>query len=163
MTDTTRGSSAGAGEHEITELVGTWFSSLGVPRSTGQIFGYLLACDPAEQSAGEIARDTGMSRASVSSGARMLVQLNAIEERHRVGDRKVYYRLRAGWWIQAATTKMSGFGRLADEVRRIKAAGGFTRTDGLDELIAFSEFWGEEIPRLRERWERRRATQREEA
>jgi hypothetical protein len=31
-----------------------------------------------------------------------------------------------------------------------------TRTDGLDELIAFSEFWGEEIPKLRERWERRR-------
>ena len=57
------------GEQGITELMGTWFSSLGVPRSTGQIFGYLMACEPAEQSAGEIARGTGMSRASVSSGS----------------------------------------------------------------------------------------------
>ncbi|MGD8683529.1 MAG: hypothetical protein PVG27_06260, partial [Chloroflexota bacterium] len=122
----------------------------------GQIFGYLMACDPAEQSAADIAAGTGMSRGSVSSGARMLVQLGAIEERHRVGDRKTYYRLRAGWWVQAATTKMSGFDRLADEARRIRAAGSVTRTDGLDELIAFSEFWGEEIPKLRERWERRR-------
>ncbi len=159
MTDT----QAGPGQHEITELMGVWFSSLGVSRSTGQIFGYLMACDPAEQSAGQIAASIGMSRASVSAGARMLLQLNAIEERHRVGDRKTYYRLRSGWWVQAATTKMSGFDRLADEARRIKAAGSVTRTDGLDELIAFSEFWGEEIPRLRERWEQRRKAQREEA
>lgn len=152
------------GEHEVTELVGVWFSSLGVPRTTGQIFGYLMACDPAEQSAADIAAGTGMSRASVSSGARMLVQLGAIEERHRMGDRKTYYRLRSGWWVLAATTKMAGFDRLADEARRIRAAGGVTRTDGLDELIAFSEFWSEEMPRLRERWDRRRPkTQREEA
>ena len=158
MTETTA-----RGEHEIAELMGVWFTSLGVSRSTGQIFGYLMACDPAEQSAGEIAAATGMSRASISSGARMLLQLNAIEERHRVGDRKTYYRLRRGWWVQAATTKISGFDRLADEARRIRAAGGVARTDGLDELIAFSEFWSEEIPRLRERWERRRDAQEEEA
>jgi DNA-binding transcriptional regulator GbsR (MarR family) len=144
--------------------MGVWFSSIGVPRTTGQIFGYLVTCDPAEQSAGEIAAGTGMSRASVSSGARMLVQLGAIEERHRVGDRKTYYRLRPGWWVQAATTKMAGFDRLTDQARRIRAAGGVTRTDGLDELIAFSEFWSEEIPQLRARWERRRqASTKEEA
>jgi DNA-binding transcriptional regulator GbsR (MarR family) len=157
MTETTP-----RGQHEITELMGVWFSSLGVPRSTGQIFGYLMACDPAEQSASEVAAATRMSRASVSAGARMLVQLNAIEERHRVGDRKTYYRLRSGWWVQAATTKMTGLDRVADEARRIRAAGGVTRTDGLDELIAFSEFWGEEIPRLRERWERRHASRTKE-
>jgi DNA-binding transcriptional regulator GbsR (MarR family) len=148
----------------MVETMGLFFSSLGVPRTTGQIFGYLSACDPAEQSAGEIAAGTGMSRGSVSSGARMLVQLQAIEERHRVGDRKTYYRLRAGWWVQAATTKMAGFDRLANDARRIRAAGSLTRTDGLDELIAFSEFWSDEIPRLRERWERQRSrTRKEEA
>ena len=154
-------SKGGEGVSEVTESVGVWFSSLGVPRSSGQIFGYLMACDPAEQSAGEIATGTGMSRGSVSTGARMLVRLGAIEERHRVGDRKTYYRLRSGWWVQAATTKMSGFDRLADEARRIRAAGSVTRTDGLDELIAFSEFWADEIPKLRERWEQLRRTREE--
>ena len=133
-------------------MMGVWFSSIGVPRSTGQIFGYLIACGPAEQSATEIAAGTGMSRASVSSGTRSLVQLQAVEERHRVGDRKTYYRLRSGWWVQAATAKMAGFDRLTVEARRIKAAGSVTRTDGLDELIEFSEFWNEEIPKLRDRW-----------
>jgi DNA-binding transcriptional regulator GbsR (MarR family) len=140
----------------IVEQMGVWFSSLGVPRSTGQLFGYLLACDPAEQSAIDIATASGMSRASVSTGARTLVQLNAVEERHRVGDRKTYYRLHEGWWVHAATAKMSGFDRLAEQARRIKAAGGIKRTDGLDELIDFAEFWGEEIPKLRDRWEQRR-------
>ena len=39
--------------------MGVWFSSLGVPRSSGQIFGYLMACDPAEQSASDIAAGKG--------------------------------------------------------------------------------------------------------
>lgn len=151
------------GVSEIAELMGVWFSSMGVPRSSGQLFGYLMACAPAEQSAGDIASATGMSRGSISSAARMLAQLGAIEERHRVGDRKTYYRLRADWWVEAATTKMSGFDRLADEARRIRVAGSVSRTDGLDELIAFSEFWSEEMPKLRERWERRRMTGKEDA
>ena len=56
------------GVAELVEMMGVWFSSMGVPRSTGQIFGYLIACDPAEQSASQIAEGSGMSRASVSSG-----------------------------------------------------------------------------------------------
>ena len=55
---------------DMVELAGVWFSSLGVPRAAGQMFGYLLACDPAEQSASEIAEGIGISRASVSSSAR---------------------------------------------------------------------------------------------
>jgi hypothetical protein len=136
----------------MVEQTGVWFSSLGVPRAAGQMFGYLLACDPAEQSASEIAEGTGMSRASVSSSARLLQSMNGLEERHRVGDRKTYYRMRRDWWIEMATAKISGFGQLADLARRTQAAGGLTRTDGLDELIEFSDFWSAEIPKLAERW-----------
>jgi len=160
MTDTKR---PPEGVASMVELMGVYFSAAGASRATGQILGYLSACDPAEQSAGDIATGIGMSRASVSSGARTLVQLEAVEERHRVGDRKTYYRLREGWWIRTAEAKTTGFERLADEARRIRADGGVTRTDGLDELIEFSEFWGEEIPKLRERWEQRRQATKEEA
>lgn len=140
---------------DVVEQVGVWFSSLGVPRAAGQMFGYLLVCDPAEQAAGEIAAGIGISRASVSSSARLLTSMNAIEERHRVGDRKAYYRLRTDWWIEMATAKLSGFEQLAAIARRTKAAGAMDRTDGLDELIEFSDFWATEIPRLAERWHRR--------
>ena len=148
---------------DVIEQTGVWFSSLGVPRSAGQMFGYLLACDPEERSAAEIAADIGMSRASVSSSARLLQSMNAVEERHRVGDRRTYYRMRRDWWIKVATAKLSGFEQLADMARRTRAAGGLTRTDGLDELIEFSEFWAAEIPKLVERWKRRHETEKEEA
>ena len=146
----------------MVEQTGVWFSSLGVPRAAGQMFGYLLACDPDEQSASEIAEGIGMSRASVSSSARLLSSMKAIEERHRVGDRKTYYRLRRDWWIEMATAKISGFEQIADMARRTRAAGGLTRTDGLEELIEFSDFWSTEIPKLAERWKRRRTEARED-
>ena len=143
------------GAADVVAHMGVWFSNLGVPRAAGQMFGYLLVCDPAEQSASEIAEGIGISRASVSSGARLLSSMNAIEERHRVGDRKTYYRLRSAWWIEITTAKLSGFSELADMARRSRAAGGMTRTDGLDELIEFSEFWTAEIIQLVERWNKR--------
>ena len=143
------------GSADVVAHMGVWFSNLGVPRAAGQMFGYLLVCDPAEQSASQIAAGIGMSRASVSSSARLLSSMNAIEERHRVGDRKTYYRLRSAWWIEVTTAKLNGFTELAAMARRSRAAGGMTRTDGLDELIEFSEFWGQEIPQLVERWNRR--------
>ena len=155
-------SARGAGVAEVVEYMGLWFSSLGVPRSAGQMFGYLLACDPAEQSAGQIAEGVGISRASVSANARLLSSMNAIEERHRVGDRKTYYRLRSAWWIEVTMAKMGGFAELADMARRTRAAGDVTRTDGLDELIDFSEFWSTEVPKLVERWNRRNDDKKED-
>lgn len=150
-------------EHEVTELVGVWFASLGVPRAVGQMFGYLLVCDPAEQSAQDIAAGTGLSRASISSSARLLQAMQALEERHRVGDRKTYYRLRSNWAIRLATAKMGSFEELAEMARRTRAAGGLSRTDGLDEFIEFSEFWSSEIPKLAERWYARHDDTREDA
>ena len=150
------------GLSDLVEQTGVWFSSLGVPRAAGQMFGYLLACDPEEQSASDIAEGTGMSRASVSSSARLLQSMNALEERHRVGDRKTYYRMRRDWWIVMATAKISGFEQLADIARRTLAAGELDRTDGLEELVEFSEFWAEEIPKLAERWYRRHDDDRQE-
>ena len=49
------------------------------------MFGYLLACDPGEQSASDIAAGIGMSRASVSSAAKLLQSMNALEEREAAG------------------------------------------------------------------------------
>jgi hypothetical protein len=150
------------GVGDVVEQVGVWFSSLGVPRAAGQMFGYLLVCDPAEQAASEIAAGIGISRASVSSSARLLMSMNALEERHRVGNRKTYYRLRSDWWIEMATAKLSGFEQLAEMARRTRAAGAMDRTDGLDELIEFSDFWTGEIPKLAERWYRRHDDRKED-
>ncbi len=147
----------------VVEQMGTWFASLGVPRAAGQMFGYLLVCEPAEQSAGEIIANAGLSPASVSASARLLVQMDAVEKRHRVGDRKTYYRLRSDFWIAMAEAKLKGFGQLASMGRQIILVGGLPRTDGLDEMITFADFWLQELPNLAARWERYKDAKREEA
>ena len=161
MTEMTEGSVPAA--DRLVEQMGMWFAALGVPRAAGQMFGYLMACDPAEQSAGEISASTGMSPASVSSSARLLLQIAAVEQRHRVGDRKTYYRLRPDFWIEISRAKLQGFAQLATMGRRIRQSGELGRTDGLDEMIAFSDFWAEELPRLAERWAEYKDRKREDA
>src|SRR6266511_629384 len=44
----------------------------GVPPIAGRILGWLMICDPAEQSAGQIAEAIGASRASLVTNMRML-------------------------------------------------------------------------------------------
>ncbi|MEA2025499.1 MAG: hypothetical protein U9O18_02290 [Chloroflexota bacterium] len=153
----------GSGSDEIVEQMGSWFSGLGVQRSAGQLFGHLMVCEPAEQSAADISHNTGLSPASVSSGTRLLVQMNAVEQRHRVGDRKTYYRLRSDFWMHMALAKLRGFEQLAIVGQRVRAGGGLARTDGVDEMIEFAEFWQGELPKVVERWEERRQSQEEEA
>ena len=134
------------GVGDVVEQVGVWFSSLGVPRAAGQMFGYLLVCDPAEQAASEIAAGIGISRASVSSSARLLMTMNALEERHRVGDRKTYYRLRRDWWIEMADREAQRLRTARRDGQTYQGRRGLRRTDGLDELIEFSDFWTERDP-----------------
>ena len=155
--------SKGPGVDDLVEQMGVFYKTLGAPRAAGQMLGYLMACDPPEQSAREISGSTGLSPASVSSSARLLGQMGALEERHRVGDRKTYYRLRTNFWIETAKSKLQVFDQLAELGRSIKAAGGLTRTDGIDEMIAFSEFWQDLLPEYTERWERRLEAMSEEA
>jgi hypothetical protein len=160
MTDITSPSKPGT--DEMVEQMGLFFQNLGVPRAAGQMLGYLLACDPLEQTAGEIGAATGLSPASISSSARLLVQMGAVEPRHRIGDRKTYYRVRPELWIHMVRQKLSMFAELAGIGQRIAAAGSADRQDGIEEMVAFAEFWQEEIPRLTERWESRKASVREE-
>ena len=150
-----------SGTNEMVEQMGLFFQKLGVPRASGQMLGYLLACYPPEQTAGEIGLAIGLSPASISSSARLLVQMGAVEPQHRIGDRKTYYRVRPDFWIHMVRQKLSMFAELAVIGRRIADAGSADRQDGIDEMVAFADFWQEEIPRLAERWETKKASMRE--
>jgi hypothetical protein len=125
------------------------------------MLGYLLACDPPEQTAGEIGLATGLSPASISSSARLLVQMSAVEPRHHIGDRKTYYRVPQTLWIDIVRSKLTAFGDLAVVGKRIKAAGSVGREDGIDDMVAFAEFWEDELPRIIERWEAKKGSMRE--
>jgi DNA-binding transcriptional regulator GbsR (MarR family) len=78
-------------EHFI-ERMGLALESDGLPRIAGRIFGLLLVSEDA-LSLDELAAKLGVSKASVSTNARLLEQRAVLERISRPADRRDYYRV----------------------------------------------------------------------
>ncbi|GAA3161999.1 transcriptional regulator [Nonomuraea salmonea] len=90
----------------------------GLPPITGRILGWLMICDPAEQSAGQIADVIQASRASLTSNMRFLTAIGLVKKVRRPGDRTAYHRIEDDAWqkvIQRKLESLSAFGEIADE------------------------------------------------
>src|ERR1700744_466842 len=73
---------------EWVERVASAFAQhFGLPPITGRILGWLLICDPPEQSAGDIADAIGASRASLTTSMRLLTAGELVRRSHRPGER----------------------------------------------------------------------------
>lgn len=79
------------------EKMGLVCEKEGMARSAGRIFGLLLACD-GPYSLDEIADLLQVSKASVSTNARMLEQMGFIERVTEPGDRRDFYRAESDPW-----------------------------------------------------------------
>ena len=76
------------------ERAATFFSQrYGLPPITGRILGWLMICDPPEQSAGDIAEAIGASRASLTTNMRLLTATGLVHRLTRSGGRTAYYRI----------------------------------------------------------------------
>lgn len=77
---------------EMVEAWGRLAQLLGVPRSTGQIYG-LLYLSTMPQSLADIVIQLGISKASASNGTRQLAAWGAIKQVWVQGDRKDYFEV----------------------------------------------------------------------
>lgn len=82
---------------QFVEKMGLICEKEGMPRSAGRIFGLLLV-HPGPFSLDEIAERLQVSKASVSTNARMLEQLGMIERVGSAGDRRDFYRVEQDPW-----------------------------------------------------------------
>lgn len=78
------------GRQEMVELGGRLAQILGLPRSTGQIFG-LLYLSPSPLPLGDICGQLGISKASTSTGTRQLATWGAVRKVWVPGERRDYY------------------------------------------------------------------------
>ena len=62
-------------ERVFAEEVGTVLSGMGLPAAFGKLMGWLLICDPPQQTSSQLAQSLGLSKGSVSTGMRALEQL----------------------------------------------------------------------------------------
>ncbi len=87
---------AEAGLREWVEQTVMLLEQDGLPRMAGRIFGWLLVCDPPEQSMEELAAAVQGSKASMSTMTRLLVQSGLVEKVRPPGARRDAFRVQPG-------------------------------------------------------------------
>ncbi|HET7182830.1 MAG TPA: MarR family transcriptional regulator [Candidatus Limnocylindrales bacterium] len=80
-----------SGEGQFVEEMGQFLASLGMTPMAGRMWGWLLICDPPEQTAADIAEALHASRGAISGTARLLATSGLIRRTTRRGDRREYF------------------------------------------------------------------------
>ncbi|NNN29662.1 MarR family transcriptional regulator [Streptomyces sp. S3(2020)] len=79
----------------------------GLPRITGRVIGWLLICDPSEQTAGQLVETLGASKASISTSTRQLMQAGLVEKVSVPGDRRTFYRINDEGWVASVFERLA--------------------------------------------------------
>jgi DNA-binding transcriptional regulator GbsR (MarR family) len=105
-------------ELELCEAFGRLLEGNGSSRISGRLVGWLLLCDPPEQTPAQLVEVLGISKASVSTELRRLEQLGVIERTTLPGDRRSYWRVAAQAWPELMERRLrmiDHFVALADQ------------------------------------------------
>jgi DNA-binding transcriptional regulator GbsR (MarR family) len=79
------------GEGQFVEEMGQFLASVGMTPMSGRMWGWLLICEPPEQTAAEIAEALQASRGAISGTARLLANAGLVRRSRRPGDRREYF------------------------------------------------------------------------
>ena len=107
------------GESQFVEEMGQFLGSIGMTPMAGRMWGWLLICDPPEQTAAEIATALHASRGSVSGTARLLATAGLVRRATRPGDRKEYFSAPA----EALDSMLASAGSIYRQMRGIAERG----------------------------------------
>lgn len=135
--------------------VGLVYEDLGLPRAWGRVLGWLLVCEPARQSAEELAEVLHASRGSISMATRSLIRLGCVERQATRGDRRAYYQIRPETWSAVfehqlkSATKLR---QLADHGLELLNDESPIRRDRLRELQGFVAFYEQECHSVIAQW-----------
>ncbi|WP_027891565.1 GbsR/MarR family transcriptional regulator [Calidithermus chliarophilus] len=145
--------------HQYVEEFALMYESAGLPRIAGRILGWLMVCDPPEQSAAQLAQELGASKASISTMTRMLTQFSLIERVSKRGSRQDFYRIKPGAWTDLMKTRMaslSAFRVLADKGLKLMETAPPERKVRLEEMRDLYAFFEQELGELIRRLEAQR-------
>jgi MarR family len=141
-------------ERFIEELGMQFELEFGAPRMVGRVLAWLLACDPPEQSAAELAARLQASKGSISTAARQLLTWGMIERVRMRGERFDRFVVRPHAWdeyiwredqFEAPRRVLRvGLDALSDEPPARRAR--------LTELDSMYAWWEGRLPALREEY-----------
>ncbi len=148
--------------HQFVEEFALAYEAAGIPRTAGRILGWLMVCDPPEQTASQLVEALGSSKASISTMTRLLVQMHLIERVPRRGSRQDYFRIRPGTWSERVKNGLAGlslYKSLAEKGLRLLENAPPQRAERLREMRELYAFFEEELQGLFERYEHRKHKQ----
>jgi DNA-binding transcriptional regulator GbsR (MarR family) len=145
---------------QFVDRMGLWMSkSIGLPQMTGRVLGWLLICDPVEQTAAQLAEALDASKGSISGATGMLVRARLVDRLHIRGERADRFRIRPDAWddqirdpnVDAAREVIAqGLEALAGEPAARRAR--------LEELDQFYAWWQSRMPALYDEWQEYKRT-----
>jgi hypothetical protein len=138
-------------ERFIEELGMQFELEAGMPRMVGRVLGWLLVCEPPEQSAAELAERLRASKGSISTATRLLLRLGMIERVRIRGERfDRFVALPQAWdeylWREDQFSAPRRVLRLGLEALEDEPTARRARLEELDSIYAW---WQERIPKLR--------------
>ena len=140
----------------ITRL-GRYFAEFGLPPIAGRLLGLLLIRER-PLSLDAIAAALQVSRASVSTNARMLTRTRLIERVSLPGDRRDYYAFTAGGWEALIETDVQGAATLrafADDALDSLGHSAHPARPPLQAAVEFLDFYAAELQATLARWRAR--------
>ncbi|MBN1335729.1 MAG: MarR family transcriptional regulator [Deltaproteobacteria bacterium] len=141
---------------EFADALGTYMEVTGQPRLAGRMMGWLLVCDPPEQSALQLATSLGVSRSAVSAITQHATRMGVLERIAVPGKREIRFRIADRAWTQVARSNiplLQNVRRAADRTLEALAAREPSKNHRLAEMRDMYAFIEREIPILLERWE----------
>ncbi|GAA4505093.1 MULTISPECIES: GbsR/MarR family transcriptional regulator [Nonomuraea] len=147
-------------ELDFVDDVAAFFAAEGLPHIAGRVIGWLLICDPPEQSAAQLAQALQVSRSSISSTTRLLTPSGLVEGVRRRGDRQEYFRIAADGWSRMLANryaKTTAFRQVTERGLTVLSGAAPGRRERLANVAELYRFLESELPALWDRWERRRS------
>ncbi|WP_067598745.1 GbsR/MarR family transcriptional regulator [Nocardiopsis listeri] len=132
-----------------------FFEREGMPLIAGRVIGWLLVCDPPEQSAARLAEVLQVSRSSIGSATRMLTPSGLVEGVRKRGHRQEYFRIAADGWsrmLQRRYAQTTDFRRVTERGLAALEDAPPQRRERLENVHELYGFLETELPALLDRW-----------
>ncbi|WP_026924618.1 GbsR/MarR family transcriptional regulator [Glycomyces arizonensis] len=132
------------------------FERLGLVRMTGRVMGWLLVCDPPEQTFTQIVQALSASKSSISTALKFLTTARWVDRSSKPGDRQDYYTIRPDAMPDLIKQQTAQYTTFTDVLGRgldvfddpESAAAGRVRN-----MHDFFAWLAKEMPALMDRWE----------
>lgn len=99
---------------QFAEEIGRILEDDGQPRIAGRLLGWLMVCDPPYQSFDDLVDALDVSKGSISTMTRQMIDSGLVKRVTFPGDRKSYYQVRSEAWVQVLKQRLQMASRFAD-------------------------------------------------